>query len=91
MPPPTHRGPVSNNPTAKYNALERTNCNLRIPLWQLVRGSTAAPTYFPPEVVKVGEDEFIFVDGGVTMYKQPRLSTLPYGHYRSVQSRLARR
>jgi uncharacterized protein len=24
---------VSNNPAAKYNALERTNCNLRIPLW----------------------------------------------------------
>jgi uncharacterized protein len=63
--------PVSNNPAAKYNALERANCNLRIPLWQLVRGSTAAPTYFPPEVVKVGEDEFIFVDGGVTMYNNP--------------------
>ena len=63
--------PVSNNPAAKYNAPERANCNLRIPLWQLVRGSTAAPTYFPPEVVKVGEDEFIFVDGGVTMYNNP--------------------
>jgi uncharacterized protein len=63
--------PVSNNPAAKYNALGRANSNLRIPLWQLVRGSTAAPTYFPPEVVKVGEDEFIFVDGGVTMYNNP--------------------
>ena len=63
--------PVSNNPAAKYNALERTNCNLRIPLWQLVRGSTAAPTYFPPEVVRIGEEEFIFVDGGVTMYNNP--------------------
>jgi hypothetical protein len=63
--------PVSNNPAAKYNALERVNCNLRIPLWQLIRGSTAAPTYFPPEVIKVGEEEFIFVDGGVTMYNNP--------------------
>jgi uncharacterized protein len=63
--------PVSNNPAATYNAPDRTNCNLRIPLWQLVRGSTAAPTYFPPEVVKVGEDEFIFEDGGVTMYNNP--------------------
>ncbi len=63
--------PVSNNPAAKYNATSRRNCNLNIPLWQLVRGSTAAPTYFPPEVVPVGDDEFIFVDGGVTMYNNP--------------------
>jgi len=63
--------PVSNNPAAKYNAPDRANCNLNIPLWQLVRGSTAAPTYFPPEVVKVGKQEFIFVDGGVTMYNNP--------------------
>lgn len=63
--------PVSNNPAAIYNDLARHNCNLRIPLWQLVRGSTAAPTYFPPEVVKVGDDEFVFVDGGVTMYNNP--------------------
>src|SRR5262249_44883388 len=38
--------PVSNNPAAKYNSLERTNCNLHLPLWQLIRASTAAPTYF---------------------------------------------
>jgi patatin-like phospholipase/acyl hydrolase len=63
--------PVSNNPAAKYNALDRANCNLRIPLWQLVRASTAAPTYFPPEIVQVGNAEFIFVDGGVTMYNSP--------------------
>jgi patatin-like phospholipase/acyl hydrolase len=49
----------------------RRATNLNIPLWQLVRGSTAAPTYFPPEVVKVGEQEFIFVDGGMTMYNNP--------------------
>jgi uncharacterized protein len=42
-----------------------------LPLWQLVRASTAAPTYFPPEVVNVGPHEFIFVDGGVTMYNNP--------------------
>src|SRR4029077_18800007 len=62
---------VSNNPAAKYNAPDRKNCNLRIPLWQLIRGSTAAPTYFPPEVVEVGTDKFVFVDGGVTMYNNP--------------------
>jgi patatin-like phospholipase/acyl hydrolase len=63
--------PVSNNPAAKYNAPDRKNNNLNIPLWQLIRGSTAAPTYFPPEVVKVGDDEFIFEDGGVTMHNNP--------------------
>jgi patatin-like phospholipase/acyl hydrolase len=63
--------PLSNNPAAKYNDITRHNCNLQVPLWQLVRASTAAPTYFPPEVVTVGESEFVFVDGGVTMYNNP--------------------
>ena len=44
---------------------------MNLPLWQLVRASTAAPIYFPPEVVKVGQKEFIFVDGGITMYNNP--------------------
>jgi patatin-like phospholipase/acyl hydrolase len=63
--------PVSNNPVAKYNDRARSDCNLDLPLWQLVRASTAAPTYFPPESVRVGDKEFIFVDGGVTMYNNP--------------------
>jgi uncharacterized protein len=63
--------PVSNNPSAKYNQYERDDCNLDIPLWQLVRASTAAPVYFPPEVVKVGTHEFVFVDGGITTYNNP--------------------
>jgi patatin-like phospholipase/acyl hydrolase len=63
--------PVSNNPAAKYNDLARPDCNLHLPLWQLVRASTAAPTYFPPEVVVFPNYEFIFVDGGVTMYNNP--------------------
>jgi patatin-like phospholipase/acyl hydrolase len=63
--------PISNNPGAKYNNIDRPDCNLRIPLWQLVRASTAAPTYFPPELVSVGERNFLFVDGGVTMYNNP--------------------
>jgi uncharacterized protein len=63
--------PVSNNPGAKYNDRTRADCNLNLPLWQLVRASTAAPTYFPPEMVTVGEKEFIFVDGGITMYNNP--------------------
>jgi hypothetical protein len=63
--------PISSNPNAKYNALDRENCNLRIPLWQLVRASTAAPVYFPPELVTLGKDSFVFVDGGTTAYNNP--------------------
>jgi len=63
--------PLSNNPDAKYNDRRRPDCNLNLPLWQLVRASTAAPTYFPPEVVAIGQHEFIFVDGGITPYNNP--------------------
>lgn len=69
--------PVSNNPLAKYNQRVRDdgslrdNCNLDLPLWQLVRASTAAPVYFPPEVVQVGSQAFVFVDGGITTYNNP--------------------
>lgn len=63
--------PISNNPCAKYNDRARRDCNLNLPLWQLVRASTAAPVFFPPEVVTVGLKDFIFVDGGVTMYNNP--------------------
>jgi hypothetical protein len=63
--------PISNNPYAKYNDVNHPACNLKLPLWQLVRASTAAPTYFPPEVIDCGGKSFIFVDGGVTMYNNP--------------------
>jgi hypothetical protein len=69
--------PLSNNPYAKYNDPARADDNFKFPLWQLVRASTAAPTYFPPEVIvlpnpdKTKEKEFVFVDGGITMYNNP--------------------
>jgi uncharacterized protein len=63
--------PVSNNPAARYNDRSREDCNLNLPLWQLVRASTAAPAYFPPEVVQVGRHRFVFVDGGITTYNNP--------------------
>jgi hypothetical protein len=66
---------LSNNPHAKYNDVTRpgnaAGNNLELPLWQLVRASTAAPTYFPPETITIGPRKFIFVDGGVTMYNNP--------------------
>ncbi|KAF0100681.1 MAG: patatin-like protein [bacterium] len=81
--------PVSNNPAAKYNQRGRRDCNLDLPLWQLVRASTAAPTFFPPEVVTFApgtpeEYQFVFVDGGVTTYNNPAFlafqmaTTAPY-------------
>lgn len=68
--------PVSNNPSALYNDRKLLDCNLELPLWQLVRASTAAPTYFPPELVTFAEGtgkeySFVFVDGGVTTYNNP--------------------
>jgi hypothetical protein len=67
--------PISNNPNAKYNRPDRADCNLRIPLYQLVRASTAAPAYFRPETLQWDpndpEKTFIFVDGGVTPYNNP--------------------
>lgn len=63
--------PLSNNPFAKYNQPDRKDCNLKLPLWQLVRASTAAPVYFPPEVIDIGTHEFVFVDGGITTYNNP--------------------
>ena len=78
--------PVSSNPAAKYNDIARPDCNLRIPLWKLVRASTAAPVYFPPEVVSWDANDpaksFVFVDGGTTAYNNPafllfRMATEP--------------
>jgi patatin-like phospholipase/acyl hydrolase len=63
--------PLSNNPHAKFNDPNSSSSNLKLPLWQLVRASTAAPVFFPPEVIQLGDQEFIFVDGGVTPYNNP--------------------
>jgi patatin-like phospholipase/acyl hydrolase len=67
--------PISSNPDAKYNDPSRSDCNLRIPLWQLVRASTAAPVFFPPEVLQWDPRDpsktFVFVDGGVTPHNNP--------------------
>ncbi len=70
--------PVSNNPNAKYNDKQRDDCNLNLPLWQLVRASTAAPVFFPPEKITLGKKNkypFVFVDGGITMYNNPSFQT----------------
>jgi predicted acylesterase/phospholipase RssA len=67
--------PIFSNPWSKYNQRDRKDCNLRIPLWQIVRASTAAPVYFPPETIAWDKDDpskkFVFVDGGTTAYNNP--------------------
>ena len=65
--------PLTNNPKAKYNDPSRPDCNTQVPLWQLVRASTAAPAFFPPETIKLGETEYVFVDGSITPYSNPAL------------------
>jgi hypothetical protein len=78
--------PISSNPRAKYNDVNRPDCNLKIPLWQLVRASTAAPIFFEPEVLQWdphnAAKRFVFVDGGMTPFNNPafllyRMATLP--------------
>lgn len=65
--------PLSNNPAAMFNQPGLPGGNLDLPLWQLVRASTAAPIYFPPETVRLGEDEFVFVDGAISPFNNPAL------------------
>jgi hypothetical protein len=82
--------PMSNNPRAVYNDRTKPGCNLDLPLWQIVRASTAAPTYFPPEVIEITDQVdggtkkqvFAFEDGGVTPFNNPAyllytMATLP--------------
>lgn len=67
--------PISSNPQAKYNDTSRPDCNLHIPLWKIVRASTAAPVFFPPEIIRWDTTDpsksFVFVDGGMTPYNNP--------------------
>ena len=63
----------TNNPGGKYFKNNRD-----LPLWQIVRASSAAPTYFPPRTISVPNDagepqEYEFIDGGVTSYNNPSM------------------
>ena len=60
--------PVTNNPSAKFY-----NQN-RFLVKDIVRASTAAPSYFEPELIDVGDgEEGIFVDGGMSIMNNPSL------------------
>jgi len=50
--------------------------NKDIPLWHIVRASSAAPTYFPPHAFAVPDNTgtpqtYEFIDGGVSSYNNP--------------------
>ena len=52
--------------------------NAKIPLWNVVRASSAAPTYFPPHAFVIPDDTgqpqtYEFIDGGVSSYNNPSL------------------
>jgi patatin-like phospholipase/acyl hydrolase len=63
--------PLSNATVGRFNDRSLPDCNLDLPLWQLVRGSTAAPIYFPAEVISIGGRNIVFSDGGMTSYNNP--------------------
>jgi hypothetical protein len=65
--------------------------NSGLPLWELVRSSSAAPTYFPPHAMSIPDgtgksQKYEFIDGGVSSYNNPSLqvfleATIPqYGN-----------
>jgi len=61
----------TNNPKSKYFPN-----NAGLPLWQIVRASSAAPTFFPPQTIAVPDEHnqprrYEFVDGGVSSYNNP--------------------
>lgn len=71
---------VSNNPRAPYweSPPEKTFIGNRYyPLANLVRASTAAPTYFEPESIRISDDDTgLFVDGAVSPHNNPALALL---------------
>ena len=51
--------------------------NKDIYLWQAIRASSAAPTYFVPQIIDVGNGQkAAFVDGGVSMANNPSMALL---------------
>jgi uncharacterized protein len=68
--------PLINHPKGKFfdSQLDK---NKNIPLWQAVRASSAAPTYFVPQMIDVGNGQkAAFVDGGVSMANNPSFTLL---------------
>ena len=64
--------PFINHPEAKF-----FKQNKDLDLWKIVRASSAAPTYFLPINMELGEGETgTFIDGGISMANNPSLTLL---------------
>lgn len=80
--------PLSNNPRGRYftESDDGTRVgNADYPLWQVVRASTAAPSFFDPETFTITRGDSrrtavqgTFVDGGVSPFNNPSLQALMY-------------
>lgn len=69
--------PVSSNPAALYNQKDLgPHSNLELPLWQLVRATTAAPYFFEPEIIEIEGRRFVFYDGALTSLNNPAFKLL---------------
>ncbi len=64
-----------NHPNAKYYEPQEAGelGNKDYLLREVVRASTAAPTYFLPQTINIGNREATFIDGGVSMANNPAL------------------
>ncbi|HRX11005.1 MAG TPA: patatin-like phospholipase family protein, partial [Draconibacterium sp.] len=68
--------PLINHPKGKFFNTQLGK-NKNIPIWQAVRASSAAPTYFVPQMIDVGDGQrAAFVDGGVSTANNPALTLL---------------
>lgn len=54
---------------AKNSKFYQNNADL--PLWQIIRASSAAPTYFPPRTLQINSESHEFIDGGMSSYNNP--------------------
>lgn len=85
--------PISNNPRGRYFAGRSSGAigNADYPLWQVVRASTAAPSYFDPEritIAKAAGKKTVagdFVDGGVSPFNNPALQAVMYATLQGYQ------
>lgn len=72
---------LHNNPRGRFFAASSvgtgSTANSEIPLASAILASTAAPTFFRPEFIKVNDQELgAFVDGGVSPHNDPSLHLL---------------
>jgi patatin-like phospholipase/acyl hydrolase len=69
--------PITNHPGGKYYG-SADGMNKDIPLWKAVRASSAAPSYFLPQIIDVGGglSQAAFVDGGVSMHNNASMQLL---------------